>query len=123
MNFDSSKLIRTELDNESNYVNGISNLHVGNDSPEKILSDHLFAHDFQYSKIFAKEKEQNDDDFFKTFNNLNSISKTKDEENCSQPTHNPGEIHENASLKDESLINKDILNFLESPTLNNSIVN
>jgi hypothetical protein len=123
MTYDSSKLIKAEFNDEANYVNGISILNVGNDSPEKILSDHLFAYDFQYSKIFTKEKEQNDDDFFKTFNNLNSKSKNKDDKNCVQLTPNPGEILENASLKDESLINKDILNFLESPTLNNSIVN
>lgn len=90
---------------------------------DKILSDNLFAYDFQYSNIFTKEKEQTDDDFYETFNNLNSKIKNEEEKNSPQLANNPNELHENSSFKDESLINKDILNFLESPSLNNSIVN
>ena len=36
--------------------------------------------------------------------------------------NNTNDLNENISMKDESLLNKDILNILESPTLNNSIV-
>ena len=34
---------------------------------------------------------------------------------------NTNDLQENASIKDESLINKDILNFLESPNINSVV--
>jgi len=34
---------------------------------------------------------------------------------------NTNDFQENASIKDESLINKDILNFLESPNINSVV--
>ena len=35
--------------------------------------------------------------------------------------NNTNDFQENASIKDESLINKDILNFLESPNINSVV--
>ena len=81
------------------------------------MSDHLFAFDVKYSKIFSKKKEENDDDFYNTFNNLTNRENMNYNNLINVQISNTNDFQENASNKEESLLNKDILNLLESPNL------
>lgn len=109
MNLENTDFTKFESNSRSPSLKSNSKDNQG--SP-RLQNDNLFAFDIKYSKVFAKKKEQSDDDFFNTFNSLSNFG-TSDKilVKCT-----PHEINDN-SLKDESLINKDILNILDSPNL------
>ena len=71
-----------------------------------INSENIFAFDVKYTKMFEKKKEESDDDFFQTFENLKLEKETK---------KNSVIVEENLSIKEDSSINKDIINLLNSP--------
>lgn len=76
----------------------------------QVNSENLFAYDVKYTKMFEKKKEESDADFFLTFENL------REKENLKiSAKMNNAIIDENLSIKEESSINKDILNLLNSP--------
>ena len=74
-----------------------------------INSENIFAYDVKYMKIFEKKKVESDDDFYQTFENLkhekyNHLQIIK--------------MNSNDSIKEESLIDKGILNLINSPQQN-----
>jgi hypothetical protein len=77
-------------------------------------NDNLFAYDIEYSEVFAKKIEQSDDDFFNTFNNL-QIYNSSDKNFVKVQTQ---ELTDNASIKEENFINKDLFKILDSPSQN-----
>lgn len=64
--------------------------------------------------MFSSKKEQSDDDFYNAFNNIANVKNS--ERNL--PKTSANDVLDNASIKEESFINKDILNILDSPSMN-----
>ena len=88
----------------------LTNIKVSKGEVGQVNSENLFAYDVKYTKMFEKKKEESDADFFLTFENLRENENLK----CSNKL-NTANVDENLSIKDESSINKDILNLINSP--------
>jgi hypothetical protein len=97
-------------DHTKKRSSSLSNLKASKGEAGQVNSENLFAYDVKYTKMFEKKKEESDADFFLTFENLREKENLK----CSNKVSTAVE-NENLSIKDESSINKDILNLLNSP--------
>jgi hypothetical protein len=107
-------MINEKCENNEDHMkkrsSSLKNLKASKGESGQVNSENLFAYDVKYTKMFEKKKEESDADFFLTFENLREKENLK----CSNKVTTAVE-NENLSIKDESSINKDILNLLNSP--------